>query len=51
VTLRKGPNVLDLPAMKAGTLSYTCSMGMYGGTITIVDPPTGGVGGATGSQP
>jgi sulfite exporter TauE/SafE/copper chaperone CopZ len=51
VTLRKGPNVLDLPAMKAGTLSYTCSMGMYGGTITIVDPPTGGVGGGTGSQP
>ena len=50
VTLRKGPNVLDLPAMKAGTLSYTCSMGMYGGTITIVDPPSGGVGGATGSQ-
>jgi sulfite exporter TauE/SafE/copper chaperone CopZ len=48
VTLHKGPNVIELPAMKAGTLSYTCSMGMYGGTITIVDPPTGGAGGANG---
>ena len=48
VTLKKGPNVLKLPAMKAGTLQYTCSMGMYGGTITIVDPPTGGVGGGNG---
>jgi sulfite exporter TauE/SafE len=48
VTLKKGANVLNLPAMKAGTLAYTCSMGMYGGTITIVDPPTGGAGGANG---
>ena len=48
VTLHKGANEIDLPAMKAGTLSYTCSMGMYGGTITIVDPPTGGTGGANG---
>ena len=48
VTLHKGLNEIDLPAMKAGTLSYTCSMGMYGGTITIVDPPTGAVGGARG---
>jgi uncharacterized protein len=47
-TLKKGPNVLNLPAMKAGTLQYTCAMGMYGGTITIVDPPTGAAGGANG---
>jgi plastocyanin domain-containing protein len=39
--LRKGPNIVELPAMPVGTLSYTCSMGMYSGQITIVAPPTG----------
>jgi plastocyanin domain-containing protein len=29
-------NVIDLPALKAGRLDYTCSMGMYWGSITIV---------------
>ncbi len=48
VTLKKGLNVLKLPALKAGTLSYTCSMGMYGATITIVEPPPGGASGGTG---
>jgi uncharacterized protein len=48
VTLRKGENVLNLPALKAGRLQYTCSMGMYSGTITVVDPPSGGASGATG---
>ena len=48
VTLHKGLNEIDLPAMNAGTLPYTCSMGMHGGTITIVDQPTGGMGGANG---
>ncbi|HYO44849.1 MAG TPA: sulfite exporter TauE/SafE family protein [Candidatus Limnocylindrales bacterium] len=38
---KKGANTIELPAMEAGTLSYTCSMGMYGGQITIVDQPTG----------
>jgi sulfite exporter TauE/SafE/copper chaperone CopZ len=46
VTLQRGLNQIELPAMRAGTLSYTCSMGMYWGTITIVDPPTGAVDGA-----
>lgn len=35
--LRPGQNVIDLPAMAAGVLRYSCSMGMYSGTITIVD--------------
>jgi uncharacterized protein len=48
VTLHKGLNEIDLPAMHAGSLSYSCSMGMYGGTITIIDPPTGRVGAADG---
>lgn len=37
VALQKGDNVIELPALEAGTLAYTCSMGMYGATITIVD--------------
>lgn len=40
VTLREGPNTIDLPALQPGTLAYTCSMGMYGGLITIVERPT-----------
>jgi sulfite exporter TauE/SafE/copper chaperone CopZ len=46
--LKKGTNEIDLPALPAGTLNYSCSMGMYGGSITIVDPPTGSAGGASG---
>jgi sulfite exporter TauE/SafE len=44
--LHTGLNTVELPPLKAGTLSYTCSMGMYSGQITIVDPPTG-MSGAT----
>ncbi|HEX2755811.1 MAG TPA: sulfite exporter TauE/SafE family protein, partial [Candidatus Limnocylindrales bacterium] len=48
VTLHTGRNVIDLPAMPAGSLSYACAMGMYGGTITILDPPAGAVGATNG---
>jgi plastocyanin domain-containing protein len=44
--LHKGSNTIDLPALQPGTLSYTCSMGMYGGYITVVERPTGASGGA-----
>ncbi len=37
--LNKGPNVFELPPLKAGTLRYACAMGMYDGRITVVDPP------------
>jgi len=37
-------NVIELPALEAGTLEYTCSMGMYWGSIAIVDRPTGVTG-------
>jgi sulfite exporter TauE/SafE/copper chaperone CopZ len=47
VTLHKGQNTIDLPALRAGTLSYSCAMGMYGGSISIVEPPTGAAGGTT----
>jgi sulfite exporter TauE/SafE/copper chaperone CopZ len=39
--LKKGANEIDLPALPAGTLGYSCSMGMYGGWIQIVEKPTG----------
>jgi hypothetical protein len=42
--LRKGLNTVELPSLPVGTLSYTCSMGMYSGQITIVAPPTGVTG-------
>jgi sulfite exporter TauE/SafE len=32
-----GVEVLELPAMPPGRLDFTCSMGMYGGVITIVE--------------
>jgi uncharacterized protein len=41
VALKKGSNEIDLPALPAGTLAYSCSMGMYGGQITVVEPPAG----------
>ncbi len=50
VTLHKGLNEIDLPAMHAGTLSYSCSMGMYGGRITVVDRPSGWTGAAPGGM-
>ena len=37
--LALGANAIELPALPAGTLSYTCAMGMYGGKITVVDRP------------
>ncbi len=30
-----GVTVIDLPAQKAGTIKFTCSMGMYSGTIIV----------------
>ncbi|MCU0505201.1 MAG: sulfite exporter TauE/SafE family protein [Chloroflexi bacterium] len=41
VTLKKGENVIDLPALEPGRIDYMCSMGMYGGTLTVL-PPTEG---------
>ena len=44
VRLHKGANTIDLPALNAGTLRYSCAMGMYGGSITIVDRPAAPTG-------
>jgi uncharacterized protein len=40
--LQKGPNEIDLPVLPAGTLYYSCAMGMFGGAITVVDRSAGG---------
>jgi hypothetical protein len=47
VTLQPGENVIDLPALQAGRVQYMCSMGMYGGQLTVVDgpPPAAGASG------
>ncbi|HYM84201.1 MAG TPA: sulfite exporter TauE/SafE family protein, partial [Candidatus Dormibacteraeota bacterium] len=37
--LQRGTNEIDLPALPAGALDYSCAMGMFGGRITIVPPP------------
>jgi sulfite exporter TauE/SafE len=39
VTLQPGENVIDLPALQSGRVQYMCSMGMYGGQLTVVDGP------------
>jgi uncharacterized protein len=44
VRLHKGANTIDLPALQAGTLRYSCAMGMYDGAITVVDRPAGSPG-------
>ena len=46
--LKKGTNQIDLPALPAGTVGYSCSMGMYGGWIQVVDASTGTGSGAGG---
>jgi sulfite exporter TauE/SafE/copper chaperone CopZ len=46
--LNKGANTFELPAFRAGTLNYTCAMGMYGGRITVIDRPAEPVGSADG---
>ncbi len=37
--LKLGPNTLNLPALPPGVIRYTCAMGMYSGTITVVNGP------------
>ena len=39
VNLAQGANTVQLPAMKAGTVHFTCVMGMYSGNLVVVDPP------------
>jgi hypothetical protein len=47
VTLHDGENVIDLPPLEAGRIDYSCSMGMYGASLTVVDAPAGALAGAS----
>jgi sulfite exporter TauE/SafE len=53
VSLAEGPNTLSLAALDAGTIPFTCAMGMYSGNLIVVDPPAtaapngGGAGGSS----
>jgi len=38
-SLAAGRNVIELPALAAGSYSYSCSMGMYSGRIFVITPP------------
>jgi uncharacterized protein len=46
VTLHEGENTIDLPALEPGRLAYSCSMGMYGGQLTVVEPSSGAAPGS-----
>jgi len=37
--LVEGRNVIELDALSEGTYDYSCSMGMYSGSITVIKPP------------
>jgi len=37
--LHLGANTIELPPLSAGTVSYSCSMGMFGGSITVLERP------------
>jgi sulfite exporter TauE/SafE/copper chaperone CopZ len=38
-SLVAGRNVIELPALPAGSYSYSCSMGMYSGRILVIPAP------------
>ncbi len=40
VMLQPGENEIMLPPLESGRVAYSCSMGMYGGSFTVVDAPT-----------
>jgi sulfite exporter TauE/SafE/copper chaperone CopZ len=37
--LAQGVNIIELPALSAGTYNYSCTMGMYTGRIIVIQPP------------
>jgi plastocyanin len=52
-SLKSGLNTFDFTPARDGVIRYQCSMGMYGGTIKVVDPPppTTAVTGGTAVTP
>jgi sulfite exporter TauE/SafE/copper chaperone CopZ len=43
VMLEPGENAIELPPLEPGRVAYTCSMGMYGGWLNVVEPQAGGL--------
>jgi uncharacterized protein len=39
VDLDEGLNTVELPPLQAGTIPFTCVMGMYSGTLVVIDQP------------
>ena len=39
VNLVEGTNVVELPPLRSGTVPFTCVMGMYSGTLEVIDAP------------
>ena len=40
INLTEGENTVDLGTLEAGTIPFTCVMGMYNGTLNVVPQPT-----------
>ena len=40
VNLTKGLNSIELPPQPVGRIAFSCSMGMYGGSIDVIEPPS-----------
>lgn len=47
--LKDGNNTFDIPAQQPGTIQYTCSMGMYRGSITVIPKPAPSVAPSAGA--
>lgn len=40
VNLTRGLNSIELPPQPVGRIAFSCSMGMYGGSIDVIESPT-----------
>jgi uncharacterized protein len=40
VDLQPGRNTVELPPLDSGTVPFTCVMGMYSGTLVVIDQPS-----------
>ncbi len=38
--LKPGANVIEFTPERTGTIRFTCTMGMFPGTFTVIDPPS-----------
>ena len=40
IDLDEGLNTVELPALEVGTIPFTCVMGMYSGTLSVIEQPS-----------